>query len=87
LPELGWVGFDPTNNLIVSDRHIRVSVGTDYADSSPTRGVFKGIAETKLEVKVQVSRLNALPRPDVVVAPEIVLPHYELEHQQQQQQQ
>jgi transglutaminase-like putative cysteine protease len=87
LPGVEWVGFDPTNNLMVADRHIRICVGTDYADSSPTRGVFKGTAETKLEVKVQVSRLNALPRPDVVVAPEIILPHYELEHQQQQQQQ
>ena len=24
LPELGWVGFDPTNNLICGERHIRV---------------------------------------------------------------
>jgi transglutaminase-like putative cysteine protease len=32
LPELGWVGFDPTNNLIVGERHIRTAVGRDYAD-------------------------------------------------------
>ena len=42
LPELGWVGFDPTNNLIAGDRHIRVAIGRDYADVPPTRGVFKG---------------------------------------------
>ena len=39
---LGWVGFDPTNNLIAGERHIRVAVGRDYADVPPTRGVFKG---------------------------------------------
>ena len=27
LPELGWVGFDPTNNTIAAERHIRVAVG------------------------------------------------------------
>ena len=43
LPGLGWVGFDPTNNMIAGDRHIRVAIGRDYADVPPTRGVFKGV--------------------------------------------
>ena len=54
LPELGWVGFDPTNNTPVAERHIRVAVGRDYADVPPTRGVFKGQADTELGVGVQV---------------------------------
>ena len=54
LPELGWVGFDPTNNLLAGQRHIRVAVGRDYADVPPTRGVFKGAAESELSVAVQV---------------------------------
>jgi transglutaminase-like putative cysteine protease len=54
LPQLGWVGFDPTNNTPVSDRHIRVAIGRDYADVPPTRGVFKGQADTELGVAVQV---------------------------------
>ena len=41
-PEIGWIGFDPTNNLIAQDRHIRVAVGRDYPDVPPTRGVYKG---------------------------------------------
>jgi transglutaminase-like putative cysteine protease len=40
LPHLGWVGFDPTNNLIAHHRHIRTAVGRDYADVPPTHGVF-----------------------------------------------
>jgi len=56
LPDIGWVGFDPTNNLIAGDRHIRVAVGSDYAEVPPTRGVFKGIADSKLSVAVQVKR-------------------------------
>src|SRR5215204_5014240 len=54
LPELGWVGFDPTNNLLAGQRHIRVAVGRDYRDVPPTRGVFKGAAESELSVAVQV---------------------------------
>jgi transglutaminase-like putative cysteine protease len=42
LPDLGWVGFDPTNNLVAQRRHIRTAVGRDYADVPPTHGVFRG---------------------------------------------
>jgi transglutaminase-like putative cysteine protease len=54
LPELGWVGFDPTNNAVAAERHIRVAVGRDYADVPPTQGVFRGKSESKLSVSVQV---------------------------------
>lgn len=55
LPELGWVGFDPTNNLVAGDRHIRVAVGRDYADVPPTRGVFKGGSAVRSELAVAVT--------------------------------
>jgi len=55
MPELGWVGFDPTNNLMAGDRHIRVAVGRDYADVPPTRGVFKGNSAARSELAVAVS--------------------------------
>jgi transglutaminase-like putative cysteine protease len=59
LPQLGWVGFDPTNNLICEDRHIRVAVGRDYADVPPTRGTFKGGADSRLSVAVRVSTADS----------------------------
>jgi transglutaminase-like putative cysteine protease len=61
LPDLGWVGFDPTNNLMAGERHIRVALGRDYADVPPTRGVFKGNADTELSVAVRVSRAEDAP--------------------------
>ena len=61
LPDIGWIGFDPTNNLIAGDRHICVAMGRDYADVPPTRGVFRGEAETELDVGVQVTRLDDAP--------------------------
>jgi transglutaminase-like putative cysteine protease len=55
LPDLGWVGLDPTNNLMADDRHIRVAVGRDYADVPPTRGVFKGMSTVRSELSVAVA--------------------------------
>ncbi|MBI5931871.1 MAG: transglutaminase family protein [Chloroflexi bacterium] len=61
LPDAGWVGFDPTNQLICNERHIRVAVGRDYGDVPPTRGVFKGKATSDLTVKVEVTSAERPP--------------------------
>jgi transglutaminase-like putative cysteine protease len=64
LPQIGWVGFDPTNNLIVGGRHIRTAIGRDYSDVSPTVGTMKGSAETELQVRVRVTPSDAVLPPD-----------------------
>jgi transglutaminase-like putative cysteine protease len=92
VPRLGWTAFDPTNNLIGGDRHIRVAIGRDYADVPPTRGVYKGEAQSELSVAVTVSPSDA-PTPEQS-APSIVIqsrPVFarggsRLEQEQQQQQ-
>ncbi|MCB9451392.1 MAG: transglutaminase family protein [Anaerolineaceae bacterium] len=86
LPGLGWVGFDPTNNMLVTDRHIRVCIANDYANASPSRGVFRGFAETELSVQVDVRKLDEIPLDDVPTQSEIVMPSYGYYQQQQQQQ-
>jgi transglutaminase-like putative cysteine protease len=55
MPELGWVGFDPTNNFLAGERHIRVAIGRDYADVPPTRGVYKGDSTVRNELAVVVN--------------------------------
>ncbi len=54
MPNVGWVGFDPTNNVIARERHIRVAIGRDYADVPPTRGVYKGVTAVRAELAVSV---------------------------------
>jgi transglutaminase-like putative cysteine protease len=71
LGEAGWIEFDPTNNLLGCERHIRVAVGRDYADVPPTRGVHRGESESELTVKVHVSSVDA-PKPEDL-APAMVL--------------
>jgi transglutaminase-like putative cysteine protease len=95
MPELGWVGFDPTNDVVAGARHIRVAVGRDYADVPPTKGVFRGRTASELAVSVQVSTAASPPMAgDLLPAmtwttaePPAVDLHIEQQQQQQQQQQ
>jgi transglutaminase-like putative cysteine protease len=93
LPGLGWVGFDPTNNLLSAERHIRTAIGRDYADVPPTKGVFKGNASSELTVSVRVGLSDAPPEPeaDLGAPPEweesAKQDSMDLQQQQQQQQQ
>jgi len=64
MPHLGWVGFDPTNNLISHHRHIRTAVGRDYSDVPPTHGVFRGKTDSELYVAVQVEASDEPPALD-----------------------
>ena len=64
LPGVGWIGFDPTTNLLAGERHIRAAVGRDSADVPPTMGAMKGKADTQLQVRVRVTPSQALLPPD-----------------------
>jgi transglutaminase-like putative cysteine protease len=54
LPNVGWIGFDPTNNLLANHNHIKVSHGKDYNDCAPIKGIVysSGKNETKYSVEV-----------------------------------
>ena len=54
IPNYGWLGFDPTNNIIATEHHVRLAIGRNYNDCSPVKGVFRGKVEDKLEVNVTV---------------------------------
>jgi transglutaminase-like putative cysteine protease len=95
LPSLGWVGFDPTNNIMACERHIRAAVGRDYSDVPPTRGTYKGGADSELSIAVSLEPTQApvrhedflkVTRPMTSPTPTPSMPE-RLYHQQQQQQQ
>ena len=58
-PRLGWVDFDPTNNLLPNLEHITVAWGRDFSDVSPLRGVIFGGGQHQLEVSVTVLPVTA----------------------------
>jgi transglutaminase-like putative cysteine protease len=41
IPDLGWIGFDATNNLVADHQYIKIAHGTDYRDCSPIIGVLE----------------------------------------------
>ncbi len=51
-----WHGFDPTNQLEIGDRHVRVGHGRDYTDVAPLRGVYAGPTASELFVTVEITR-------------------------------
>ncbi len=54
IPGYGWAGIDPTNNIWVTNSHIKLSVGRHFKDCTPVKGTFKGPARQKLSVFVSV---------------------------------
>jgi transglutaminase-like putative cysteine protease len=69
LPSTRWFGLDPTNNIEAGERHIAAAVGRDYDDVPPSRGVYKGEADSELAVAVSVRRARtALTEPEFLRA-------------------
>jgi transglutaminase-like putative cysteine protease len=58
-PSLGWVEFDPTNNLLPDFQHISAAYGRDYQDVAPIKGIVFSSGQQKLNVKVDVERLTS----------------------------
>jgi len=57
-PEIGWVEFDPTNNLLPSHNHITVAFGRDYFDVAPIKGIIFSSGKQNIVVKVDVNRVE-----------------------------
>jgi transglutaminase-like putative cysteine protease len=60
LPEVGWRGFDPTNGCVTQTEHVRVAVGRNYVDATPTSGtIYVGGGGETLSVAVEVTPVEA----------------------------
>lgn len=54
VPDLGWVGFDPTNGISSGEQHIRVAAALDYLGAAPVRGSRSGGGEEEMTVELRV---------------------------------
>ena len=57
-----WIGFDPTNDVLVQDNHIVLAAGRDYSDVAPIDGIILGPGKQTLKVEVDV-----MPESDLMV--------------------
>jgi len=53
-PGNGWLSFDPTNDLLVSDSHVTLAWGRDYGDVTPVKGISLGGGGQTVRVEVYV---------------------------------
>ena len=54
VPGLGWLEYDPTNDLIPEERHIVIGWGRDYGDITPLKWVLFSSGEHEMIVSVDV---------------------------------
>ncbi len=100
IPDYGWLGIDPTNNCLVSDRHIRIAFGRNFNDCTPVKGTYKGSSAHTLSVAVVITNEKIKAEEEIaqhddssyvqeVVEPVVSTNSYQkhIEMQQQQQQQ
>ena len=56
IEDLGWVGFDISNQYSPDARYVRIATGLDYRDAAPVSGVRFGVGSESLNVVVQVQQ-------------------------------
>jgi transglutaminase-like putative cysteine protease len=54
VPNTGWIGLDPTNNVLETENHIKIGIGRDYDDIPPLHGLRRGGGLERLDVAVSV---------------------------------
>ena len=54
IPGRDWISLDPTQGQEQTGQFVRVAVGHDDTDLPLRRGIFKGNAKEKMDVKVSV---------------------------------
>ncbi len=58
IPTLGWIDFDPTNDVLPGREHITTAWGRDFADVSPIHGIVTGGSASEIDVAVDVIPLS-----------------------------
>lgn len=53
-----WYGVDPTNDLIVTDSHIKIGVGRDAWDCRINHGIMRGGGVQSQEISVSVEEIQ-----------------------------
>lgn len=56
----GWLGLDPTNDVVPAYDHVRLAIGRDFGDVTPLRGVIRGGGRHRLAVAVTTRALGPL---------------------------
>lgn len=61
IPQLGWLGVDPTNDRVIDERFVKVAIGRDFTDVPPNKGVCRTAGRETVSVRVETRALDRLP--------------------------
>lgn len=56
LPDLGWIGFDASNRVCVTERYLRVASGLDANDAAPIRGSVTVSGDIRVDADVRIAQ-------------------------------
>ncbi|MCK0531740.1 transglutaminase family protein [Sphingobium agri] len=56
VPDLGWVGFDPSNRVCVTERYLRLASGLDANAAAPIRGSVTAAGEMWIDADVRIAQ-------------------------------
>ncbi|HEY9164307.1 MAG TPA: transglutaminase family protein, partial [Magnetovibrio sp.] len=54
--DIGWVGFDVSNDISPDERYVRIATGLDYKDAAPISGLRFGDSGESMIVSIQVQQ-------------------------------
>lgn len=56
VPGLGWIGFDPSNRVCVTERYVRLASGLDADDAAPIRGSVTVAGDIWIDADVRIAQ-------------------------------
>ncbi|MGC4251212.1 MAG: transglutaminase family protein [Sphingobium sp.] len=56
VPDLGWVGFDPSNQVCVTEHYLRLACGLDADDAAPIRGSVTLTGDMWIDADVRIAQ-------------------------------
>ena len=56
VPDLGWVGFDPSNRVCVTERYLRLASGLDAHAAAPIRGSVSVAGDIWIDADVRIAQ-------------------------------
>lgn len=56
VPDLGWVGFDPSNRVCVTEHYLRLSCGLDAHAAAPIRGSVTVAGDIWIDADVRIAQ-------------------------------
>ncbi|WP_336966354.1 transglutaminase family protein [Sphingobium aquiterrae] len=58
VPGLGWIGFDASNQMCVTDHYVRIACGLDAFDAAPVRGLVTAAGDISIDADVRIAQAS-----------------------------